>query len=319
MIFQGVMKPAVVCLIALSRAGCAHAFMDELQLINFLGPATSASAGMTALALSAGTKGGGEWFYLSDWSKSQAVSMIQAFEETTRVSLSSEKVPFFCSTILYMQAAAAAIQRDAEDSISAMIIPSISSTVSSLISTHPAATDYKGYCVQLFPSPHWRTEDAPCEGTTTFAEHDGAPGVSLFSLKCLASSDFDWKLISPGYRPGGVSALFNKVATVHVFSSKPICSTQQNSRMASGILDAMLQMWFTQLMVAPVAAMLTMDVKEVCTSGFQHATCLRFENMVDLFFESWNAAHGLAEDLYTDAMCIAFKADVDPFDKFSGR
>jgi len=32
--------------------------MDELQLINFLGPAISASAGMTALALNAGTKGG---------------------------------------------------------------------------------------------------------------------------------------------------------------------------------------------------------------------------------------------------------------------
>jgi len=293
----------------------------ELDLLMFLGPASSASAAMTALALNAGSKKAAEWFYLSDSSKSEAAHAIKYFEDMTRISLSAKKTNFFCSTILYLQSAAAAIYKDAALSSASpgaqFLSNSVSSTVSSLLSTYPAAVGYGGYCVQLFPSPIWKEVDPPCEGVPSFPEEDIASGISLFSLKCLAASDFDWRVVSSGYRPGGVSALTTKFASVYPHSSKPACSSQHNWDMVKRIAGMMIQSLFTQLMVGPVSAMLTMETKEVCNGGFESGNCLRFENVADLFFESWNAAQDLAGGLQADTRCLLFRSDVDPFADFA--
>jgi len=243
--------------------------------------------------------------------------VIKAFEDQTRISLSTKTTPFFCSTILYLQGAASAFERDASQSISQMStgveMGSVSSTVSSLVSSYPAASGYKGYCIQLFPNPNWRSADAPCEGMEDFPREDGVPGVSLYSLKCLASSDFDWRTISTGYRPGGVSALSTKYAPVVSFADAPVCSQRKSSDMANNIASMALQSLFTQLMVGPVSAMLTMEVKDVCNGGFANGNCLRFENIMDLFFESWNAARNMATNFESEILCILFRGDVDPF------
>jgi len=290
---------------------------SELDLLEFLGPASSASAAMTALALNAGSKKAAEWFYLSDSSKSEAAHAIKYFEDKTRISLSVKKTTFFCSTILYLQSAAAAIHKDAALSSastgSQFMSGSVSSTVSSLLSSYPAAVGYGGYCIQLFPSPLWQEADPPCEGGPNFPEEGIAPGISLFSLKCLAASDFDWRAMSSGSRPGGVSALTAKFASVSPYSSKPVCSSQHNWDMLKGIAGMIIQSLFTQLMVGPVSAMLTMEIREICNGGFEDDNCLRFENIADLFFESWNAAHNLADGLQADVQCLLFRADVDTF------
>jgi len=289
---------------------------SELDLLEFLGPASSASAAMTALALNAGSKKAGEWFYLSDSSKSDAAQVIKYFEDKTRISLSNSKAPFFCSTILYLQGAALAMDRDAGRTIArsggAHEQGSVSSTVSSLIATYPPAVAYAGLCIQLFPSPSWRAADAPCEGTEAFPDEEGVSGVALYSLKCLAASDFDWRTVSSGYRPGGVTALAATHANVVPLSDAPVCSTQHNFEMARNIIGMAAQLFFTQLMVGPVSAMLTMEVKEICDAGF-HGKCLRFENIMDLFFESWIGAQNLGSGLLSDVLCVLLRIDYDPF------
>jgi len=259
-----------------------------LELLQFWVPVSSASAAMTALALNAGSKKAAEWFYLSDLSKSEAARTIKAFEDTIRISLSSTKTPFFCSTILYLQGAAFALERYASRSIAqpsaGIEMGSVSSTVSSLLGSYPAAAGYEGYCIQLFPSPSWRSADSPCEGTAAFPDGLAVPGIALYSLKCLAASDFDWRTISSGYRPGGVSALSANLATVVSFSNAPDCSQRQNSDAVANIAGMLTQLLFIPLMVGPVSAMLTMGVKDVCNGGFVEDNCLRFENVVDLFF-----------------------------------
>jgi len=289
----------------------------KLDLFLFLGSASSASAAMTALALTSGSKKAAEWFHLSDSSKSDAAHAIKYFEDKTRISLSAKKKTFFCSTILYLQSAAVAIHKDAAVSSASpgvqLLSDSVSSTVSSLLSTYPAAVGFGGYCIQLFPSPVWKEADPPCEGVPSFPGEDIASGISLFSLKCIAASDFDWRVMSSGYRPGGVSALTAKFASVSPHSSKPVCSSEHNWDMIKRITGMIIQSLFTQLMVGPVSAMLTMEVKEVCNGGFEEGNCLRFENIADLFFESSNAAQDLAGGLQVDMQCLFFRADVDPF------
>jgi len=253
-----------------------------------LGTASSASAGMTALALNAGSKKAAEWFYLSDATKSQAATSIKYFEDTTRISLSQKIPPFFCSSILYLQGAALAMQRGAQSSMSnpaeMMELSSTSATVSSLLASNPTAQGYAGYCVQLFPSPSWRNAGPPCETTDAFPNEDVVAGVVLYSLKCLAASDFDWRTISSGYRPGGVSAMTSRYAPVVPFSDAPVCSKKSNADLVVNVIGMSTQALFTQYMVGPVGAMLTMEVKEICYGGFETDTCLRFENVMDLFF-----------------------------------
>jgi len=292
---------------------------DLLELTGFIGPATSASAAMTALALNAGSKKAAEWFYLSDALKSQAAHSIKSFEDTSRISLSQNKAPFFCSTILYLQGAAAAMQGDASQYVaiqSPFDVSSLSSTVSSLLSAHPAAIGYEGRCVQLFPSPNWRSADPPCEGTASFPDEDVVHGIALFSLKCLAAGDFDWRTVAPGYRPGGVSALTAMYSSVTPFSSAPVCSTTSNSDMVIRLLGMATQLLLTQLMVGPISAMLFMESKTICSGGFEHANCLRFENVVDLFFESYTSTHNLVNSISTDISCFLFRTDLDPFSNF---
>jgi len=291
---------------------------DLLDLIGFFGTATSATAGMTALALNAGSKKAAEWFYLSDASKSHAAKSIKEFEVKTRISLSQTKAPFFCSSILYLQGAALAMQQSAQTSIStptAMEVSSTSSTVSSLLATYPVAKGYVGYCVQLFPSPSWRNADAPCEGMDAFPDEDVAAGVALYSLKCLAVSDFDWRTVSSAYRPGGVSAMASAYAQVRPSSDAPVCSQKSNTDLVVNVIGISTQALFTQFMVGPISAMLTMEVKEICSGGFEANACLRFENVMDLFFESWNAAKDMASGLEADMTCLLFRLDVDPFAK----
>jgi len=303
------------------RSESASVPADLIDLIAFIAPASSASAAITALALNSGSKKAAEWFYLSDVSKSQAAHAIKHFEDVTRISLSEKKAPFFCATLLYLQGAALAMQRDAELSIAtpslAFNSDSVSSTVSSLLSSYPAAVGYEGYCIQLFPSPTWEEVDPPCEGVGSFPNVDTVAGVALFSLKCLAASDFDWRTISAGYRPGGVSALTAKYSSTSPMSSKPVCSTQHNSDLAKRVVGMTAQSLYTQLMVGPVSAMLSMEVKDICNGGFEDGNCLRFENVADLFFESWNAAEYLAYGLYADTQCLLFRSDVDPFAEVS--
>jgi len=289
---------------------------DVFELLLFTGPASAASASITALALNAGTKKAAEWFYLSDASKAMAVTSIKAFEDTSRISLSSEKATFFCSSILYIQGAAAAIDRDSSTRLEAhspQAGNSAPSMTEALLDAYPAATQYSGFCVQLFPSPTFRLSHAPCEGLSDFPNENVAPGVPLFSLKCLAASDFDWRSISAGYRPGGVSALTSMDATVHPVSAKPMCGNQRNSDLITRVLGMAVQTLFTQIMVVPISAFLVMDVKEICSSGFAGSTCLRFENVLDLFFESFNTAHALASSIDADLQCLLFHKDVDPF------
>jgi len=303
-------------LAAMSYLPTMHAFAygDLLDLFFFMGPASSASSGMTALALNAGSKKAAEWFYLPDTFKSQAARSIKHFEDKSRISLAQNKPPFFCSTILYLQGAALAVQKLADVSI-AQTSPfeksSTSSTVASLLASYPAAIAYSGYCVQLFPSPTWKQADAPCEGMEHFPKEEVVAGVALFSLKCLAASDFDWREISPGYRPGGVSALLHGYAPVVPFSAAPVCSQKRNSDMANRIVGMVVQSLFTQLFVGPVSAMLTMEVKEICSNSFEGNSCLRFENVMDTFFESWNAAKQMASSMTVDAQCLFLRADFD--------
>jgi len=181
------------------------------------------------------------------------------------------------------------------------------------LSSYSAAVGYGGYCIQLFPSPLWKEADPPCEGVSSFPEEDVDSAISLFSLKCLAASDFDWRAISSGYRPGGVSALTAKFASVATHSSKPVCTSQHNWDIVKRIAGMIIQSLFTQLMVGPVSAMLTMEIKEVCNGGFEDGNCMRFENIADLFFESWNAARDLAGGLQIDTQCLLFRKDTDPF------
>jgi len=272
---------------------------------------------MTVLALNAGSKKAAEWFYLSDAAKSHAAKSIKLFEDKTRISLSQKTAPFFCSSILYLQGAALAVQKAAQSSISTpaaiMEIGSTSATVTSLLASYPNAQGYAGYCVQLFPSPSWRSVDAPCEGTDDFPDDNAVAGVALFSLKCLAASDFDWRTISTGYRPGGVSAMTSVYADVIPFANAPVCSQRSNADLTVDMIGMTIQGLFTQHTVGPVSAMLTMEVKEICIGGFEADTCLRFENMMDLFFESWNAGKDMASGIHADIMCLAFRSDVDPF------
>jgi len=289
---------------------------DFLDLIGFFGTASSASAGMTALALNAGSKKAAEWFYLSDAIKSHAAKSIKHFEDKTRISLSQTKAPFFCSSILYLQGAAFAMQKSAESSIftpTAMEASSTSSTVSSLLAAYPVARGYAGYCVQLFPSPSWRTADAPCEGMDAFPDEDVVAGVALYSLKCLAVSDFDWRTVSSGYRPGGVSAMASAYAKVIPFSKAPVCSEKSNTDLMVNVIGTSTQALFTQHMVGPITAMITMEVKEICSGGFEPEGCLRFENVMDLFFESWKAAEDMTSGLQADIVCLLFRSDFDAF------
>jgi len=292
---------------------------DFLELIGFSGTASAASAGMTALALNAGSKKAAEWFYLSDATRSDAAKAIKEFEVKTRISLSQKKPPFFCSTILYLQGAALAMQTDAQTSMSTtaamMETGSTSSTVSSLLASYPSAQGYAGYCVQLFPSPSWRQADPPCEGMDAFPEEDVVAGVALYSLKCLAVSDFDWRTISSGYRPGGVSAMTSRYAQVIPLSQAPVCSKKSGADLVVNVIGASTQALFTQCMVGPISAMLTMDVKELCGGGFEPDACLRFENAMDLFFESWNAGKDMASGLQADMTCLLFRGDADPFEE----
>jgi len=291
---------------------------DVQELIGFWGTASSASAAMTALVVNAGSKKAAEWFYLSDAAKSHAAKSIKYFEDKTRISLSQQTPPFFCSSILYLQGAALAIQRDAQSSISTaaatLDISSTSSTVGSLLASYPISQGYAGYCVLLFPSPSWRDADPPCEGTDAFPGEDRLDGVALFSLKCLAASDFDWRTVSSIYRPG-VSAMVS-IAKVIPFSEAPLCSKQSNTDLVMNVIGMSIQALFTQHMVGPISAMLTMEVKEVCSGGFEADGCLRFENVMDLFFESWIAAQNMASVLHADVSCLLFRTDVDPFAEF---
>jgi len=66
-------------------------------------------------------------------------------------------------------------------------------------------------------------------------------------------------------------------------------------------------------MVAPVSAMLTMEVKEVCGNGFDGDSCLRFENLVDILFESLNHAESAGGQLASDIMCLVARVDSDLF------
>jgi len=290
---------------------------DLLDLISFVAPASTASASLTALALNAGSKKAAEWFYLSDASKSQAAHAIKYFEDRTRISLSAKKAPVFCSTILYLQGAALAIQGQAALSPATHADPldvvSVSSTVTSLLASYPTALGYQGYCIHLFPSPTWRSADPPCEGVPSFPEEDVTAGVSLFSLKCLAAGDFDWRTTASGYRPGGVSALTNMFSIVRPASAASACSREYNSELVTRIFGMVMQLLFTQLMVGPVSAMLTMEVKLVCAGAFEGANCLQFENLADIFFESLNAAQNLAAGIDVDAQCLLFRSNKDPF------
>jgi len=293
---------------------------DLLDLIAFIGPALSTSAAMTALALNAGSKKAADWFYLDHAAKSGAARSIKYFEEKTRISLSQKKAPFFCNSILYLQGAASAMQKESQKSIATPAVlfnlESVSATVSDLLASYPTSTAYGGYCVKLFPSPNWKAAAPPCEGTDSFPNEDQVAGVALFSLKCLAASDFDWREISSGYRPGGVSAMSSMYAQVAPFSAAPVCSEKKNTNLIHGILGMIMQSFFTQLMVAPVSALLTMEVKEICSGGFENDGCLRFENVIDLFFESFDAARNLAYAIETEATCLFLRAEVDPFGGF---
>jgi len=315
---------AVLCLFAvIDTLPCVTGVdtNDFLDLIGFFGTASSASAGMTALALNAGSKKAAEWFYLSDAMKSHVAQSIKDFEDKTRITLSQTKAPFFCSCILYLQAAALGMQKSAQTSMptaTAMDVSSTSSTVSSLLASYPIAKGYAGYCVQLFPSPSWRKADAPCEGMDAFPDEDVVAGVALYSLKCLAVSDFDWRTVSSGYRPGGVSAMSSAYGQVLPFSHAPVCSQKSNTDLVVNVIGASIQALFTQHMVGPISAMLTMEVKEICSGGFEADTCLRFENIMDLFFESLHAAEGMAGGLHADMMCLLFRSDIDPFVKLEG-
>lgn len=308
-------KLLFVVFLAATNASSGSSY-DLLDMLNFIWPASSASAAITGLALNSGSRKASEWFYLSDWAKAQAALSVRVFEDKSRISLSAKKAPFFCSTILYLQGAALAVQSDARDSISTRSPfhpASVASLVNSLLSAYPSAEGYAGYCVLLFPSPSWRAADPPCEGTHGFPEQDFVPGVSLFSLKCLAASDFDWRTVSPGVRPGGVSALGATFASVVPFSKRHVCSHKRNSDMIVNIVGLAIQSLFTQLMVAPVSAMLTMEVKEVCGNGFDGDSCLRFENLVDILFESLNHAESAGGQLASDIMCLVARVDSDLF------
>jgi len=313
------MRKNAFSLLVVIETLCAGALQitDFQELIWFSGAASSASAAITALALNAGSKKAAEWFYLSDATKSHAAKSIKIFEDRTRISLSQQKATFFCSSILYLQGAALAIQKDVQSSIAsrATLIEtgSVSSTVSSLLASYPKAQGYAGFCVQLLPSPTWRNAHPPCEGMDAFPNEDVVPGVALFSLKCLAASDFDWRTVSSGYRPGGASAITSAYATVIPFSSKPACSEQSNTDLVVHVVTFLIQGVFTQLMVSPISAMLTMEVKEICDGGFKDGTCLRFENIMDLFFESFIAAENIATEFHSDMMCLFFRSNFDPF------
>jgi len=197
-----------------------------------------------------------------------------------------------------------------------MDVGSISATVASLLASYPVANGYAGYCVQLFPSPSWRSADAPCEGTDAFPDDDAVAGVALFSLKCLATSDFDWRTISTGYRPGGVTAMTSVYADVTVFSNAPVCSQRSNTDLAMNVVGMTIQGIFTQNMVGPLSAMLFMDVKNICSGGFEADACLRFENVMDLFFESWSAAQEMATAVHADMICLILRSDIDPLKSF---
>jgi len=287
-------------------------YRDLIDLINFMAPASSASAAMTALALNAGAKKATEWFYLSDFSKAVAAHSIKDFEDKTRISLSNRQVPFFCSTILYLQGASVAMNRNADAHLDAHV-ESVTSHVATLLASYPAARAYNGYCVQMFPSPTWKASSAPCEGADGFPDVQATAGVSLFSIRCLAASDFDWRVVSPGFRPGGVSAVTAQAAPVLPFSDKTTCPEKRNSDMLARVLSMFIQSLFTQLMVGPVSAMLTMEVKEVCIGGFSAGNCMRFENVADLFFESWDAAAEFPSTIHSDLQCLLFRAQYDPF------
>jgi len=306
----------------LACAQYAHAFPHEevLDLISFFRPASSASIAMTSLALNAGSKKAAEWFYLSSMSKSLAVHSIRDFEDKTRISFSESKAPFFCSTIMYLQGAAVAMQREAASQVAteAAIFntESASSTVNSLLSAYAAASNYAGYCILMFPSPDWKEGAPPCEGMSSFPEDSSVDGVALFSLKCLAATDFDWRTVSPGYRPGGVSAMMGKYASVVPLSDQPTCAKMRTSHMAVRIVGMAVQSLFTQLMAAPVSAMLMMEVKSICTPGFED--CMRFENVAAVFFESFSSSHDMVSSIGADVMCLLARADTDPFAEFVG-
>jgi len=140
--------------------------------------------------------------------------------------------------------------------------------------------------------------------------------VALYSLKCLAVSDFDWRTVSSSYRPGGVSAMGSAYAQVRPFSDAPVCSKKSNTDLAVNVIGMSTQALFTQHMVGPISAMLTLEVKEICIGGFEADGCLRFENVMDLFFESLNAAKDIASGLQADMMCLLFRSDIDPFADF---
>jgi len=197
-----------------------------------------------------------------------------------------------------------------------MEVSSTSSTVSSLLASYPIAHGYAGFCVQMFPSPSWRNADAPCEGMNAFPDEDVVAGVALYALKCLAASDFDWRTVSPGYRPGGVSAMASAHARVLPFSDAPVCARKSNIDLVVNVIGMLVQALFTQHMVGPISAMLTMEVKEICNGGFEADGCLGFENMMDLFFESWNAAKDMVSGIHAEVMCLLFKSDIDPFADF---
>jgi len=317
-------NPVFCLLVVINITLCAGAMQltDFQELIGFSGAASSASAAMTMLALNAGSKKAAEWFYLSDATKSHAAKSIKLFEEKTRISLSQKTTTFFCSSILYLQGAAFAMHQNAQSSLSSsaavMEMGSVSLTVDSLLASHPTAQGYAGYCVQLLPLPSWKKVAPPCEGIDAFPDDHVIPGVALFSLKCLAASDFDWRTVSSGYRPGGVSAMTAQYASVVPFSGKPVCSKQSNTDLAMNLAVSLIQGLFTQLMVGPASAMLTMETKEICNGGFEAGTCLRFENVMDLLFESFIAAQNIATGFQADLTCLLFRSDFDPFTNFEG-
>lgn len=183
---------------------------------------------------------------------------------------------------------------------------SVAATVAAVLDSYPSAL--AGSCIQLFPPPIWRDVNAPCE------QDEDSDHVALFAITCDAAQDFDYRLISPGYRPGGVSAFSARLATVSPASPQPKCHERSNTHMATSIVATLLQLPFTLLLVPPVGAMLTVGLTKVCPGGAAFdGKCLGFTNMIDTFFEMFNAGLSLTTGLEADLLCFLFREAPDDY------
>jgi len=277
---------------------------DAMKLASFAGSASQTSLSLTALALNEGNP---DWFYLTEWAKYHAQTVLVSFEEKVGIPFAKDKPSFFCSTLLYLQGAAMAMHQDSDKHLYTLATGiesgSVAATVSALIDSYsPAAA---GYCVQLFPAVRWRHMNAPCE-------KDDADHVTMYSIACDVSADFDYRLITSGFRPGGVSAFSAYLVPAAPASQRPACHEQHNTDMAIRVLGMMLQLPFTQLMVAPVGAMLTMSLQDLCPGGAAFdGKCLGFTNVMDLFFESMNACASLYMAIQSDLACLLFRHELE--------